>query len=209
MKTKTVLFRMTVVAFVTAFGFTSCEKEEDDDLLFQDAELTIEELATIEQDSKAVETLELKNDATTRNTFVNRNVNRYYSGGSNTVHTYRSGSLGVSIGTNEGVSFNAPLAPVGTPFNSSVYNRGFFLLHPQSKDFVISVNANEINRLISQGWSNRTFQRILFKKTSGGGTVPLYRFYNSQNSDHLFTRNYSEGANASGFVYEGIVGYVK
>lgn len=144
-----------------------------------------------------------------RASFVNRNVGRYYSGGSNTMHSYRYSNLGVGVGSHEGVAFNAPIASVGTPYNAGVYNRGFFLVHPQNKDFIITVNSSEFFNLRDSGWINKTFKRILFKKTAGGGTVPLYRFYNAQNSDHLFTKSYAEGANAPGYNFEGIVGYVK
>ena len=40
------------------------------------------------------------------------------------------------------------------------------------------------------------------------GASPLYRFYNSLNRDHLITVNLLEGNSASGYVLEGLLGYV-
>ena len=41
------------------------------------------------------------------------------------------------------------------------------------------------------------------------GTVPLYRYWNSQLGDHFFTTDYSEiGAGKYGWVLEGVAGYV-
>src|SRR3546814_19335248 len=33
------------------------------------------------------------------------------------------------------------------------------------------------------------------------------RFYSADGSDHLYTTNWSEGANANGYVYEGVAWY--
>lgn len=40
------------------------------------------------------------------------------------------------------------------------------------------------------------------------GLVTLYRFRNPGAGQHLVTTNYTEGSSASGYVYEGVLGYV-
>ncbi|WP_299222441.1 hypothetical protein [uncultured Aquimarina sp.] len=182
-------------AILAVLTLTSCEKDE------------INSESTVSEDVSTTTDINAKASAISA-------VSRYYSGGSNTVHTYRVLNLGVGIGTYEGRPFklgtydfiSAP--PSGT-------KQIFFLLAPGNRDFVMTTSGAEKSNLLRRGfrdYSVRTLygniKKAAYIHNSGGsGRVKLYRFYGSSNTDHLYTTNYNEGVNA-GYAYEGVVGYV-
>ncbi|MFD2562241.1 hypothetical protein [Aquimarina rubra] len=182
-------------AILAVLTLTSCEKDE----------LTLEN--TVSEDVNT--TSEINGKANTISA-----VSRYYSGGPNTVHTYRVLNLGIGIGTYEGRPFK-----LGTYDYISAPPSGtkqlFFLLAPGNRDFVMTTSSAEKSNLLRRGfrdYSVRTLfgniKKAAYIHNSGGsGRVKLYRFYGSSNTDHLYTTNYNEGVGA-GYAYEGVVGYV-
>lgn len=194
MKT-TLKLSILCIATLAVFTFISCEKEE------------LDGNSSVSEDQ--IETSEIIGKA---NAIVP--VNRYYSAGSNTMHTYKVLNLGVSIGSFEGRPFKLGTynyiqgAPAGT-------KQLFFLLAPGNRDFVMTTSTYERNNLRRSGfkdYSVRTLygniQKAAYINTSGGsGRVKLYRFYGASNTDHLYTTNYNEGV-STGYIYEGVVGYV-
>ncbi|WP_025740131.1 hypothetical protein [Aquimarina pacifica] len=190
------VFFLTVLAV-----FTSCEKSE------ALSEETPEELGQAE----IFDEIEANLDKTTSSSksISDVKVYRYYQGGSATVHTYRTQSgSGIAYGSYEGVAFTTPVSFSSTGYDTSKYNVLYFLIHPNYQDFVMTTSATEFWNLRRSGWSNVTRNYVLIAKGAGSGLSKLYRFYGNQNSDHLFTKSYSEGINA-GYTYEGVVGYVK
>ncbi|GAA0721671.1 hypothetical protein GCM10009430_23260 [Aquimarina litoralis] len=180
---------------LASLTFTSCEKDE------------------LSSDFESVENLqETPENLNKVNTILP--VSRYYSGGSNTVHTYQVLNLGVRHGTYEGRPFklgtydfiSAP--PSGT-------RQIFFLLAPGNKDFVMTTSTSEKSNLLRRGWRDYSTKALYsnIKKAAyihtgaGSGRVKLYRFYGASNTDHLYTTNYNEGISA-GYIYEGVIGYV-
>ncbi|WP_108804326.1 hypothetical protein [Aquimarina sp. Aq107] len=194
MKSKLKLSILSTAIF-TVLTFISCEKEE------------------IQSESTVLEDLETTSEINGKATAISP-VSRYYSGGSNTVHTYRVLNLGVGIGTYEGRPFK-----LGTfDYNQSVPSgtkQVFFLLAPGNKDFVMTTSGSEQFSLLRKGWKDYSVRTLYgnIKKaayihnSAGSGRVKLYRFYGSSNTDHLYTTNYNEGISA-GYSYEGVIGYV-
>ncbi len=186
-KTKFLLSILSIV--FTAVILTSCETEDNDEL---PPEQILDET-----------------EITTKASIRSENVYRYYSGGSASLHTYKTQSgVGVGIGRREGIAFRTPITTNPDLINDSVYDTMYFMLHPQRKDFVLVTDIGEFLNLVNSGWrdvSGRTF--VLIHKRPGNGRKKLYRFYNPINSDHLFTKSYAEGVNA-GLIYEGVTGWV-
>ncbi|WP_299436219.1 hypothetical protein [uncultured Aquimarina sp.] len=194
MKT-TLKLSIVCTAIFAAMTFTSCEKDE------------------IQAENTVSEDLDTSSDILGKASAISA-VSRYYSGGSNTVHTYRVLNLGIGIGTYEGRPFKLgtydfnQAAPSGT-------KQLFLLLSPGNRDFVMTTSGAEKFNLLRRGWrdySVRTLygniQKAAYIHNSGGsGRVKLYRFYGSSNTDHLYTTNYNEGVSA-GYAYEGVIGYV-
>ncbi|AXT62557.1 hypothetical protein D1816_20065 [Aquimarina sp. AD10] len=192
MKTNKFLFSI-FTSFLISIVFISCEVEESTipaEQIVKDADLN-------------------SNETTGKSSLRRENVYRYYSGGSQTMHTYktRSGN-GIGIGSSEGISFSTPVTTNVNSVNSNEFNVLFFMLHPQRKDFVIGSGVGEFLDLKGKGWrdvSGRNY--VLIHKKPGNGRKKLHRFYGVANSDHIYTKNYAEGINA-GYRYEGVTGWV-
>ncbi len=204
MKNHKFLFQIITLAFFISFSFTSCELEKDS---------LEEELVTVEEpilDNGELENLNTNDDVykeSTSRRLTNQSARRYFSGGSQSLHTYKLARSGASIGAYEGIAFSTPVISRGTAYDPNKFATLLFLLHPENKDFIMTTSGTEFRSLRRSGWVNKSYYRSLIQKGPGSGKVPLYRFYSSSNSDHLFTKSYAEGINA-GYKYEGIVGYV-
>ncbi|MEW7278358.1 hypothetical protein ABW636_07160 [Aquimarina sp. 2201CG1-2-11] len=198
MKTHKFLFSFFTIA-IMGLVFTSCEKEE-----IQETDTTGEDLDEI----KALEEIKVNNDISVKSTLSYTNALRYYSGGRNTVHTYKVANSGAAIGTYEGIAFRTPIVASSNGVDRNEYNFLYFLLHPRNEDFMMTTSAREYWSLRRSGWNNLTHNYVLIHKNQKTGLKRLYRFYGHNNSDHLFTTNYSEGTRA-GYRYEGVVGWVK
>lgn len=185
MKNKTLLPFLKLI-LVTAFLFSSCEKENDD----------------LPQEQTLDET-----EISSKMNIGYQNVFRFYFG-PKTIHTYRASSgAGTGIGNREGIAFITPLT-TDSNIDTNAFHIAHFMIHPKSQDFVIVTNPTEFNNLVRAGWGNTSRGiNVLIHKKPGGGRKKLYRFYHAKKSDHLFTKNYAEGRNA-GFTYEGVVGWV-
>ena len=192
-------------------------------LMISSISCSTDEIATSENENLSLElkdeinesTLDDPNPADQANgrlspssSFTLRPFRRYYAGGSLTVHTYNYQNIGTAIGSFEGTAYTTWVAPLSATFNTSAFNETFHLIHPQNKDFIITTSVSEAVRLQRSGWRLLNGQRSLIQKSNSQSVRPLYRFYNSAASDHLFTTNFSEGSNA-GYRYEGRVGYVR
>ncbi|MFD2561815.1 hypothetical protein [Aquimarina rubra] len=196
MKTSKFLCWISMMLLTVSIVLTSCEAENDD-FVSEESLVTPDSISNSEYGPKAAASI------------VNEKVYRYYAGGSLSLHTYRTQSgTGSAIGTYEGVAFTTPVSSTSTGFDRNKYNVLYFMIHPQNKDFIMTTSGTEFWNLRRQGWKNVTRKYVLIQKSSGNGTVKLYRFYDTANSDHLFTKSYSEGVNA-GLAYEGVVGWVK
>ncbi|PKV52166.1 hypothetical protein ATE84_4268 [Aquimarina sp. MAR_2010_214] len=190
MKKSKFIFSILSIAFI----LTSCETEDQEQLPEQSFETT------------EIEPSENTNGKAS--TFRYENVYRYYSG-RGSLHTYKTqGGLGVGIGRREGVAFRTPVVKNPREINKALYSDMYFMLHPSKTDFVLTTNTTEFLNLVNRGWRDAVRgQFVLIQKKPGNGKRKLYRFYDARNSDHLFTKNYSEGINA-GLKYEGVVGWV-
>ena len=75
-----------------------------------------------------------------------------------------------------------------------------------NNDLVLTTNPNELN-----GQSN--WQKKNIGSSYNGnepGSYPIYRYFNSSNKTHFYTRDKNElGDGSNGFVYEGISFYLK
>lgn len=198
MKTINFLPRILTMVIISVFGLISCEVDESTEEVLNSIET-----AELTEPDDSLEEIGAKNRAA----LANQNVRRYYAGGSSTMHTYKVASAGAAIGSYEGIAFSTPVIASGGAYDTNKYNILYFLLHPQNKDFIMTTSATEFWNLKRKGWRNLTYGRPLIQKGAGSGAKKLYRFYGVSNSDHLFTKNYSEGVNA-GYQYEGVVGYV-
>ncbi len=189
------LLPIITILFLNIFLFTSCEKEDQD--LLTEATINQQEITPDTQVTEKASGI------------TNERVYRNYQGGSYSVHTYKTQSgTGYALGRREGIAFVTPTSPTSAGVDRNKYNFLWFLLHPERKDFVLTTSSSEFWTLKNSGWRNVTYKYILIQKSSGNGTSKLYRFYDVANSDHLYTKNYSEGVNA-GLKYEGVVGWVK
>ncbi len=182
-------FLIASIVFATFTFLTSCELETEQ----------------LPEETKLDQTIEVDE----KSSFRRENVYRYYSGGSKTMHTYKTrNGNGIAIGSGEGISFATPVTSNINSVDSNVYNVLFFMLHPQQKDFVIGSGVGEFVDLKGKGWKDVTGRGyVLIHKKPGNGRKKLHRFYGVSNSDHLYTKNYSEGINA-GYRYEGVTGWV-
>lgn len=190
----TFLSSFAILLFTITFSFTSCEKDEHE--------------VNPDQNSNQTEITPDTKITGKAGGFTNEKVYRYYQGGSSSLHTYRTQSgTGSAIGRREGIAFTIPTSASSSGVDRNKYNFLWFLLHPQQKDFILTTSSSEFWNLRRQGWKNVTYKYILIQKGSGNGAKKLYRFYDTKNSDHLFTKNYTEGVNA-GLKYEGTVGWV-
>ena len=189
MKKTKFLISILSFAFAICLLLTSCESENDD--------LPLEQVP-----NKTENNINAKSRA-----LSSQNVYRYYSGGSASLHTYKTqGGQGIGIGSREGISFRTTVAGSHREIDFNTYNELYFLLHPRKIDFVLTTSPTEILTLISKGWKDVS-RLVLIYKNPGNGRKKLHRFYHTRNSDHLFTKNYSEGINA-GYKYEGVTGWV-
>lgn len=189
MKKTKFLVSILNLTFVICLLLTSCESENE--------ELPLEQVSNATENSSNTKLRALSS----------QNVYRYYSGGSASLHTYKTqGGQGIGIGRREGVSFRTDVARSRREIDFNTYNELYFLLHPRKIDFVLTTSPTEILTLISKGWKDVS-RLVLIHKKPGNGRKKLYRFYNTQHSDHLYTKNYSEGINA-GYKYEGVTGWV-
>jgi hypothetical protein len=77
-----------------------------------------------------------------------------------------------------------------------------------ASDYVYTTSAGEFAAL-SQSSSGFAYDGVAFYAFSKQqpGTAAIHRFYSNSASDHLYTANYEEGANASGYRYEGVAWY--
>ncbi len=198
MKNTKFLFQTTFLAFLILFSLTSCEVDNEESLVEEEQVIDQEQLIDPNTEVIHIENASMR--------LTNQNARRYYSG-SLTVHTYKLASSGSSIGSYEGIAFSTPVISVSVGYDTNKYTTLYFFRHPLSQDFVMTTSAREFWDLDRKGWRRETFGRPLVQKRAGNGKVPLHRFYSSSNSDHLFTKNYSEGIRA-GYKYEGITGYV-
>ncbi len=195
MKAQKTLVKIATLLVVSIFLFTSCDRD-DLDTAPETAHSKVEITPDTQTSSKA-------------SAVVNESVYRFYQGGATSVHTYKTESgSGYALGRREGVAFVTPTSQTSAGVDRSKYNFLWFLLHPNLKDFVMTTNSREFWNLKNNGWRNVTYKYIHIQKGPGNGTRKLYRFYDPANSDHLFTKNYSEGVNA-GLKYEGVVGWVR
>lgn len=195
MKNTVNLFKFMVLLCAVMTLTVSCEKDE------------ILETENISE----VETEELSNSKAA--TFLSP-VSRYFSGGANSLHTYRVFNLGVGIGTYEGRPFKLGVYDYSQGVPSGTKHL-YMMLSPGNRDYVMTTSGAERSNLVRRGWrdySVRTLTGTIVKgayihNSGGSGRVKLYRFYGASNTDHLYTTNYNEGVNA-GYQYEGVVGWV-
>ncbi len=201
----TMIFTFTVVLI-------SCETEENLQEINNeeiDANIITEAIEALEASENEPEITPDTKTTGKASGAVDERVYRYYQGGATSVHTYKTQSgSGYALGRREGIAFVTPVSTTSTGVDRNTYNFLWFLLHPNLKDFVMTTSNREFWDLRRQGWKNVTYRYILIQKGPGNGTKKLYRFYDEANSDHLYTKNYSEGINA-GLKYEGVVGWVK
>lgn len=195
MKSHKFLFSILTILAIT---FTSCDAEND--------ELIPEQV--LEENTESI-------DLQSKSSISQTQVGRYYSGGGNTLHTYKVANVGTGIGTFEGRPFKLGLRNTPASANPpSGTSRLYFLLAPGNRDFLLTTSSQERSNVLRRGWRDLSTwsiynysQSAVIYRSGGSGRVKLYRFYNSPQSDHLFTTNYHEGVNA-GLTYEGVVGYV-
>lgn len=195
----------------------------------QDIEENVPKLRTEETDgdiiAKAIETMQSAPDDNkeriesfgityedfSAKAILETNVRRYYDS-RRTVHTYYSPETGRGhrVGNYEGIAFRTAGVTNGSSLSGSTYRLAILFLNPSKTDFVISTSGTEDTNLINRGWTTAgpISNFVYLYRNGGNGRRPLYRFYKASISDHLFTKNYSEGIN-NGFRFEGVVGYVK
>src|SRR3546814_533559 len=100
----------------------------------------------------------------------------------------------------------------GVPFSNEGGHPDLVVIHrfhsASTSDYVLTADADEIARL-SQEDSGFTYDGAAFSgvTTPDPGATAIHRFYSADGSDHLYTTNWSEGANANGYVYEGVAWY--
>jgi len=211
MTTKRKITRLPLAILGVFLILASCNKEDiPDQNVLEEADIEVSSEDNLPEDP-AVSVDGNSNDNTRTNPFNLRVINRYYAGGSQSVHSYRYSTLGCSLGSYEGGAFTTWVsnqAPSSRPYNVGAFREAYFLIAPGNRDYIITVSSSERASLKRSGWRDCTRLLGLMQKYRSVGTRALYRFYNAQATDHLFTVNYSEGVNA-GYRYEGIVGYVR
>lgn len=79
-------------------------------------------------------------------------------------------------------------------------------VHPGNGNHAYTINRNDA--LYASWGYNYEFAAGYVSPTQVAGTTPLYRFWNPSYHNNFYTTNYSEGANAGGYFFETVEGYV-